>query len=126
MLQELKKKGDQGLGRSKGGLTTKIHVLSVNETTCLNYLLSSGNTGDCPVGTELLKSWHHPDTKAAIMDKAYGSKENMEVCSEKDWIFVVPPKTNAKNPWSFSKSIYKLRNKIERLFNKVKSGIYKI
>ena len=35
-----KKKGSQGLGRSKGGLTTKIHAVSVNETTVVNFPLS--------------------------------------------------------------------------------------
>ena len=58
------KKGSQGLGRSKGGLTTKIHAVSVNETTVVNFLLSPGNCADCPVGKELLESWYHPETKS--------------------------------------------------------------
>ena len=40
LCEEHRKKGSQGLGRSKGGLTTKIHAVSVNETTVVNFLLS--------------------------------------------------------------------------------------
>ena len=33
---------------------------------------------------------------------------------------IVPPKSNRKSPWIFDKVLYKLRNKIERLFRKIK------
>lgn len=121
MLQEHRKKGSQGLGRSKGGLTTKIHAVSVNETTVVNFLLSPGNCADCPVGKELLESWYHPETKAVLMDKAYGSQENKNICHEKNWLFVVPPRKNAKNYWYYDTHLYTLRNQIERLFNRIKN-----
>ncbi|MBR0184146.1 MAG: transposase, partial [Clostridia bacterium] len=33
---------------------------------------------------------------------------------------VVPPKSNRKSPWIFDKVLYKSRNKVERLFRKIK------
>ena len=33
---------------------------------------------------------------------------------------VVPPKSNRKIPWNFDKILYKSRNKVERLFRKIK------
>ena len=95
--------------------------MSVDEKHVVNFLLSPGQTGDCPVGTELLRSWNHPDTKAVLMDKAYGSKENQAICQLKLWSFVVPPKSNAKNPWDFDAVLYRRRNEIERLFHRIKN-----
>jgi len=95
--------------------------MSTNETTVVNFLLSPGNTGDCPVGENLLSAWYHPQTKAVLMDKAYGSEENRKICNENNWQFVVPPKSNAKNPWYYDTHLYTLRNEVERLFNRIKN-----
>jgi transposase len=33
---------------------------------------------------------------------------------------IVPPKSNRKTPWDYDRQLYKERNKIERLFRRVK------
>ena len=77
--------------------------MSVDERHVVNFLLTPGQTGDCPVGEEFLLAWNHPKTTAALMDKAYGSKANQDICQMKLWSFVVPPESNAKNSRAYDK-----------------------
>ena len=95
--------------------------MSVDEKHAVNFVLTAGQASDTPVAEILLQAWNHPDTKAALMDKAYGSKVNREICQLKLWEFVVPPRSNAKNPWEYNKQLYKRRNEIERLFHRIKN-----
>ena len=39
---------------------------------------------------------------------------------ELGYIPVVPPKSNRREPWGYDKELYKLRNEVERLFNRIK------
>lgn len=95
--------------------------MSVDEKHVVNFLLTPGQSGDSPVAEVLLRAWNHPDTKAALMDKAYGSKTNRDICQMKLWMFVVPPKSNAIDPWEYDKQLYRRRNCIERLFHRIKN-----
>ena len=45
-----KKNGPQSIGRSRGGLTTKIHLVAGDERTALCFSLYSGQGGDAPAG----------------------------------------------------------------------------
>jgi hypothetical protein len=57
------------MGRSRGGLTTKIHALTDARGLPLELVLTPGQAGDCPVAEHLL-GWLHPDT-IVLADKAY-------------------------------------------------------
>jgi len=52
------------MGRSRGGLTTKIHALTDARGLPLELVLTPGQAGDCPVAEQLL-GWLHPDTHRA-------------------------------------------------------------
>ena len=41
-----RKKGDKAIGRSRGGLTTKLHVLAIDDRTPLALSLTPGQWGD--------------------------------------------------------------------------------
>lgn len=47
---------DHAVGRSRGGLSTKIHHLCDGKTTPLVILLTAGQSGDSPMFTPLLTS----------------------------------------------------------------------
>ena len=51
----LKKLGPQAIGRSRGGLTTKIHMVAADARTAIIYAISPGQDHDAPHGRELLK-----------------------------------------------------------------------
>jgi transposase len=57
------------MGRSRGGLTTKIHALTDARGLPLELVLTLGQAGDCPVAEHLL-TWLRPDT-IVLADKAY-------------------------------------------------------
>lgn len=49
------KKGPQSIGKSRGGRTTKIHMVAANARTAIAFALPPGNTHDAPEGRELLR-----------------------------------------------------------------------
>ena len=56
-----------------------------------------------------------------LMDRAYEGDETRALAEELGYnIPIVPPKSNRKNPWSYDKQLYKQRNKVERLFRRLK------
>ena len=57
------------MGRSRDGLTTKIHALTDARGLPLELVLTPGQAGDCPVAEQLL-GWLRPDT-IVLADKAY-------------------------------------------------------
>src|SRR5690349_11110542 len=48
------------LGRSRGGLSTKIHLVAVDERTALAMSLSAGQANDAPPGEQLVAEGNHP------------------------------------------------------------------
>jgi len=116
------KKGDQALGRSKGGLTTKIHMLGGSPDIGMYFELSPGQTSDVKIGKEIINSYHFPESVTdLVMDKGYSTYEIVELCRAVNIEAVVPPKQNFKKPWSYNKNIYMFRNEIERLFHRIKN-----
>ena len=53
-------------------------------------------------------------------DKAYDSAELREELDENGTKSVIPNRSNRKEPFSFSKRLYKLRWRIETAFNRLK------
>ena len=53
-------------------------------------------------------------------DKAYDSTELREELDEHRTKPVIPNRSNRKEPFSFSKRLYKLRRRIEAAFNRLK------
>lgn len=54
------------------------------------------------------------------MDKAYDSGQIRDYLKKKEISPVIPPRSNRTETISYDKHSYKLRNTIERLFNKMK------
>jgi Transposase DDE domain len=59
-------------------------------------------------------------SKRMLGDKAYDSAELREDLHERGTKPVIPNRCNRKQPFSFSKRIYKLRWRIESAFNRLK------
>jgi transposase len=55
-----------------------------------------------------------------LMDRAYESEGTRELGMELNYEPIVPPKSNRKPPWEYDRQLYKERNKIERLFRRMK------
>ncbi len=117
-----KKKWPQAIGRSKGGFTTKIHMIAWDPDHGMIFSLSPGNESDFKAGMRLIQESTFPSSVEYIaMDKWYSFYQTFDVCSQKNLIAVVPPKKNFKHPWLYDKNIYLYRNEIERFFNRIKN-----
>ena len=111
------KRGKQAIGRSRGGLTTKIHMVAATDRSAVSFALSGGEAHDSPEGTALLdKIIRVPEQKYILMDKAYEGESMRKKAMEKGYSPAVPPKSNRKDPWEYDKERYKQRSEIERYF----------
>src|SRR5437867_363620 len=56
-----KKNGPQAIGKSRGGWTTKIHMVAADARTAITFALSPGHAHDAPEGRKLLRhlARHH-------------------------------------------------------------------
>ncbi len=77
----LKKTGRRAIGRSRGGLTTKIHAVSANHRNVLCLGLSPGNSHDAPASRELLKK-RRPEVVHLVMDKTCEDATTLQVAAE--------------------------------------------
>lgn len=128
---------DHALGRSRGGLSTKIHQLVEGRGRPMVIALTAGQAGDSPMLKHLLADLAvarpgrgRPRTRpdALLGDKAYSSKGNRELLRAKKVRAVIPePSDQVSNrkrrgsaggrPPAFDATTYKNRNVIERSFN---------
>ena len=106
------------LGRSRGGLTTKIHALVDKKGRPIKLKLTAGQASDVAGAPELIADL--PKDAMLIADKGYDANALREAVAERGAWANIPPKANRKDPICFSKYLYKARNLIERFFNKIK------
>lgn len=106
-----KKEGTQATGRSRGGLTTKIHVLTDTFGNLVHFKLTGGNEHDGPHAKSLLRSI---GTEKVIADKAYDSNELLATIDEMGASAVIPSKANRKQQRTIDSETYKRRNRVER------------
>jgi transposase len=110
--------GDQAIGKSRGGLSTKIHVLADALGNPLKMVLTGGQVHDLAGADALL-----PDMEAAILlaDKAYDAEERViEPLKAAGKTVVIPPKRNRKKPRPYDKVLYEARHLVENFFCWVK------
>jgi transposase len=109
------------MGRSRGGLSTKIHALCGSESDAVDLRITAGQAGDAPVGEEMIDVLDTREgIRQAAMDKAYDSNAIRAKLAAKGIDPVIPPKANRLEIILYDKEQYKQRNKVERLFNKLK------
>ena len=114
------KKGgpDRCMGRSRGGPTTKIHLVVDATGLPIRYDLSPGQAHDSTVAGSLLADL--PPDSFLLADKAYDAEWIRKLIEDRDAVPIIPDRRGAKNTHAFSKLLYRLRNRIERCFNKLK------
>ena len=110
-------------GRSRGGLTTKIHVLVDRCGRPLCFRLTPGQAADCRHAETLLE-----DVAFACLigDRAYDTdairSDSIAVqrCAEHGIEVVIPSKRNRKMPIPHDRARYRTRHRIENLFCRIK------
>jgi transposase len=106
------------MGRSRGGLTTKIHAVVDRNGLPVRLALTPGQDHDNALATDLLANLK--PRSLLLADRAYDADAIRKLVNEQDAFANIPPKRNRKDPICFSPFLYKARNRIERFFNKMK------
>ena len=80
--------------------------------------MTGGEAHDCPLAGRLIHKVKPSDHM--LGDKAYDSTELREELQKHGTTPVIPSRSCRKQPFSFNKSLYKLRWLIENAFNRLK------
>jgi transposase len=120
-----KKKGDaaaQGLGRSRGGFSSKIIITAADENTAVAVDVVPGQAGDAPLLEPMLDKTRErvPHFDELVGDKGFDGDEQRQACIDRNVFPNIPNRSNRTEPWPFDAEGYKERNKIERLLAKLK------
>ena len=117
----VKKNGPQSIGKSRGGWTTKIHMVAADARTALMFSLSAGQAHDAPEGRKLLnRLGPQRENLSIVMDRAYEGNETRQLALALGFTPVVPPSSTRVSPWTYDMEMYKRRNEVERLFRRLK------
>lgn len=106
------------MGRSRGGLTTKIHAVVDRNGLPVRLALTPGQDHDNALAPDLLANLK--PRSLVLADRAYDADAIRKLVNEQDAFANIPPKRNRKDPICFSPFLYKARNRIERFFNRMK------
>ncbi|MCX5174317.1 IS5 family transposase [Streptomyces virginiae] len=130
---------DHAIGRSLGGLTTKIHLAADGGCRPLAFVLTAGQAGDAPAFTEVMarlrvpRGRGRPRTRPDVVlaDKAYSSRAIREHLRKRGIRAVIPVPADQRGhrlrrgsrggrPAAFDRETYKQRNTVERCINRLK------
>lgn len=106
------------MGRSRGGLTTKVHAVVDAHGLPISLALSEGQAYDGHSAHRMLDSL----TPGSILlaDRAYDADKLRTAIASKGAFANIPAMPQRKRISAFSPFLYRYRNLIERFFNKLK------
>ena len=108
--------GEEDLGRSRGGLTTKIHALIGRLGRPLCFLLTPGQAADRRRAEALLDGLK---VERLIGDRGYDTDAIRAWCAERGIEAVIPSKRNRKAPIPHDRAAYRERHRAENLFCRI-------
>ncbi|WP_435851407.1 IS5 family transposase [Streptomyces mirabilis] len=128
------------LGRSRGGLTSKIHLACDAFGRPLAFVLTGGNTNDCTQFTTVMEAIRVPRMGPGrprvrpthvLGDKGYSSRAIRTWLRRRGISHTIPERADqirnrlrrgsrGGRPPVFDKQLYKQRNVVERCFNRLK------
>lgn len=108
------------MGRSRGGLTTKIHALVDADGLPIDLRLSEGQHADCRYAEDLLTRLHAGTTPLA--DRGYDTEAIRATATQAKAFANIPAKPNWKKTFAFRSFLYRYRNLVERFFNRIKEA----
>ncbi|WP_394854374.1 IS5 family transposase [Streptomyces albogriseolus] len=130
---------NHAIGRSRGGLTTKIHLAADARCRPLAFVLTAGQAGDAPAFTDVMARLRVPRRRGrprtrpdlVLADKAYSSRAIREHLRKRGIRAVIPVPADQRRhrlrrgsrggrPPAFDRETYKQRNTVERCINRLK------
>lgn len=121
----------EALGRSQGGFSTKVHLRAADEKHLMTFVLSPGQQHEA-LGFEPLMAGgavkrrgrgrpkHRPGR--IVGDKAYSSRKIRGYLRRHGIRITIPHKVNEHRSGPFDRAIYRMREQVERLINRLKQN----
>ena len=130
----------EGLGRSRGGFTSKLHLSADGRCRPLSLIVTPGQRADCTQFKPVLEKIRVPRTgpgrprkrpDRVAADKAYSNGPVREYMRRRGIHHTIPEKTDSQaarlrkgsrggRPPGFDREWYKKRNTVERAINRLK------
>ena len=107
----------QAMGRTKGGLNTKLHGLADDRAQPQALILTAGQEADVSHAPTLLES---ATTSHVLMGRSYDSDALRDLIAAKGMKACIPPRSNRKAPAAYDLELYKQRHHVENFFEKLK------
>ncbi len=109
---------EEHMGRSRGGLSSKIHAVVDAAGLPVQVGLTPGEAHDNRLCPELLARLR--PQSMLLADRGYDADWIRALVKQQGAWANIPPKRNRKEPICFSPYLYRARNLVERFFNKIK------
>ncbi|MCE2890604.1 MAG: IS5 family transposase [Hyphomonadaceae bacterium] len=106
------------IGRTKGGLNSKLHAVCDGEGRPIMMMLTEGQMSDHKGAFLLFDAL--PNAKELLGDKGYDSDWFRAALTARGITPCIPPKANRKVQYRYDKTTYKKRHLVENLFAKIK------
>ncbi len=107
-----KRQKEEFIGKSRCGLTTKIHAAVDALGNPVRLLLTAGQASEYGQANALIEGFN---MDYVLVDKGYDSDRFIEVIKDSGATPVIPPRRNRTAPREVDKELYKERNLVERL-----------
>ena len=103
--------------KSRGGLSTKIHLAVDSLGNPVRLLLTGGHASKYGQSECLIAGF---SADYVLADKGYDSDVFIELIESQGSRAVIPPRCHRKEPRDYDRELYKERNLVERCFLKLK------
>jgi transposase len=121
--------GDEALGRSRGGFSTKLHLRTEGHGKPLVVLLTAGQRHEQTMFEPLMEAGRvkrrhggrpRQRPKRVAGDKGYSSRRTRHYLRSRGIGPVIPRKRNERRRGHFDRAAYRQRNRVERTINRLK------
>ncbi|UAJ12253.1 IS5 family transposase [Polymorphobacter megasporae] len=106
------------IGRTKGGLNSKLHAVCDGQGRPLVMLLTEGQTSDYKGAALMLDAL--PKARAMLGDRGYDADWFRAALIAKGITPCIPSKANRKTPIPHDRTLYRQRHRIENMFGRLK------
>jgi len=109
---------NQAIGRTKGGLNTKLSALVDNDGHTLWLSLEAGQRADVKAAQPVIE--HLQSGQHLVGDKGYDSDELRGEAEEKGVRTCLASRKNRKEKREFNRGYYRKRHRVENFFGRIK------
>lgn len=109
----------QAMGRSRAGLSTKIHLACDALGYPVGFILTGAEVADYHQAPPLMRAYLKAGAWV-IMDKGYDGDSNRAYVNQLGGIAVIAVNSRRSQKPAFDQHLYKERHRIENLFAKIK------